>query len=80
MKDLEAGGTLEARNRKSQRQSGNKAVPFRKVEGEIERAVRGRVLEAALGSLENAMRGVQVVNRSLRGLVEHHQNELASLL
>ena len=41
MKDLEAGGTLEARNRKSQRQSGNKAVPFRKVEGEIERAVRG---------------------------------------
>lgn len=38
------------------------------------------MLEAALASLENAMRGVQVVNRSLRGLVEHHQNELASLL
>jgi len=68
MKDLEAGGgTLEARNQKSQRQSGNKAVPFRKVEGEIERAVKGQVLEAALASLENAIRGAQVLNHSLEG-------------
>jgi len=34
MKRTLAGGTLEARTQKSQRQTGNKEVPFRKVESE----------------------------------------------